>query len=249
MCPRATRVTPMTARLPPPRGARSLGGPGPSARHQRAIAIATRGVPDDAVSRSCERTPWVPRSAGSSSGPRQRMPRNSYLGPRGGPMRAPTDRPSGGTIDALVGTVIASRFFLEARIGRGSMGTVYRARHVRFGRLFAVKVPHPHLLADETVGRRFDREAALAGKLQHRNIVNVVEGGQTEAGMRYVVMDYIAGPTLGGLIERGPLRADHAIRLLQQLCDGLHHAHEVGLVHRDFKPDNVIVERVGHADE
>src|SRR5690242_7260772 len=114
------------------------------------------------------------------------MPRNSYLGPRGEPMRAPsTDRPSGGAIDALVGTVVAGRFFLEARIGRGSMGTVYRARHIRFGRLFAVKVPHPHLLASENVARRFDREAALAGKLQHRNIVNVVEGGQTDDGMRY----------------------------------------------------------------
>ncbi len=143
----------------------------------------------------------------------------------------------------LVGTTLADRYLIEERIGAGGMGEVYRARHVKFGKLFAVKVLHSRLLADPKVRKRFDREAELAGTLKHPNIVGVVDVGETAGGVRYMVMELAMGEPLSVVIATGPLPAPRAIAILRQLCDALHHAHDRGLVHRDFKPDNVIVER------
>lgn len=145
-------------------------------------------------------------------------------------------------MDLLVGKTFADRYLIEARLGAGAMGAVYRARHVKIGKSFAVKVLHPELLADAKLRRRFDREAELAGTLKHPNIVGVVDVGEAE-GMRYLVMELAVGEPLSELIARGPMPAERAVPILRQLCDALHHAHARGLVHRDFKPDNVIVER------
>ncbi|MGH2901181.1 MAG: protein kinase domain-containing protein, partial [Solirubrobacteraceae bacterium] len=81
--------------------------------------------------------------------------------------------------DSLIGHVVASRYQVEARLGHGAMGTVYRARHVKVGRAFAVKVLHPQFLTEDKARRRFAREAELAGSLQHPNIVSVVDAGET----------------------------------------------------------------------
>ena len=145
--------------------------------------------------------------------------------------------------DALIGEVLASRYRIEARLGGGGMGTVYRARHVKVGRPFAVKVMHRSLLADDRSRRRFQREAELAGTLRHANVVAVVDVGETPQGDRYIVMEFADGPPLTQLIEQGPIPGARMLRIAQQLCDGLEHAHERGMIHRDFKPDNIIVER------
>ena len=145
---------------------------------------------------------------------------------------------------ALVGEVLADRYRIDALLGAGAMGTVYRARHVKVGRPFAIKVLHRRLLADPKLLRRFDREAQIAGTLDHPNVVGVIDAGETRDGQRFLVMDLAEGETLGDLIFAGaPLPGPRVLRIAQQLCDGLEHAHERGLVHRDFKPDNVIITR------
>ena len=141
----------------------------------------------------------------------------------------------------LVGQVLDGRYRIEAYLGRGATGSVFRARHVRLPRQFAIKLLHPRLLSDPKVVRRFEREARLAGKLSHPNVVAVVDLGEAD-GVSYLVMDLAIGPRLSDLLVRGPLPPARAIRILHQLCDGLDHAHAQGLIHRDLKPDNVIVE-------
>jgi serine/threonine-protein kinase len=144
--------------------------------------------------------------------------------------------------EALVGTVFANRYEIEALLGEGGMGVVYRGRHVRIGRLFAIKVLHRRL-AHSKVIQRFEREAELAGRLSHPNVVPVVDLSTSEAGDLYLVMDFVEGPSLADLLAEAPMPAERVLHLARQLCDGLGHAHAMGLVHRDFKPENVIVAR------
>ena len=122
------------------------------------------------------------------------------------------------------------------------MGAVYRARHVKMHRAFAVKILHIDLLEDAKLQRRFQREAELAGTLSHPNIVRVADVGETFEGLHYIAMEYAEGPTLGEIIAaQAPIPAPRAIALVTQMLDGLYHAHKHGLIHRDFKPDNVII--------
>ena len=121
--------------------------------------------------------------------------------------------------DSLLGEVIASRYRIEARIGTGAMGTVYRARHIKLGRPFAVKLLRPTLLDNETIRRRFAREAELAGTLHHPSIVSMVDVGETPYGLHYLVMEYAAGETLYDLMVReAPLPGDRAVAIARQLA-------------------------------
>jgi serine/threonine-protein kinase len=147
-----------------------------------------------------------------------------------------------------VGDVL-DRYRLDAVLGSGSMGTVYRASHVKLRREVAIKVLRDDFVSDPTLLRRFQREAQLAGKLAHPNVISIIDFGEAN-GIHYLVMDLVQGPTLGDvLLREAPLATARCVRLIRQLCDGLAHAHNHGLVHRDFKPDNVIVERAGEPDE
>ncbi|MEO8699550.1 MAG: serine/threonine-protein kinase [Kofleriaceae bacterium] len=151
--------------------------------------------------------------------------------------------------DSLIGKTLASRYQVEHRLGRGAMGTVYKARHVKIGRPFAVKVLHPELFIDNKSLQRFEREAELAGRLHHPNVIGIVDVGETD-GMHYMVMDFVEGTNLATLIEReAPMPSQRIIQLCRQLLEGLFHAHEQGLIHRDLKPENVIVERDTHGAE
>jgi serine/threonine protein kinase len=150
--------------------------------------------------------------------------------------------------DKLIGQVLANRYQILHRLGEGAMGVVYKARHVKVGRSFAVKVLHARLLEDPKVALRFDREAELAGRLRHPNVVGVVDVGELD-GMRYMVMDFAEGPDLARLLVEAPMPAERIIRLVRQMLEGLYHAHEQGLIHRDFKPENVIIERDTHGAE
>ena len=146
--------------------------------------------------------------------------------------------------DPLVGAEIAGRYIIEALVGEGSMGLVYRARHVRLPRTFAVKVLFGDLAADPRMRIRFAQEATLASRLGHPNVVSVVDFGRSESGLLYLVMDYVEGEALGELVAReAPLDPLRALRIARQLAQGLAHAHEHGLVHRDFKPGNVVLEQ------
>jgi serine/threonine protein kinase len=141
----------------------------------------------------------------------------------------------------LVGKIIDGKYRIEAQLGSGSMGIVFRARHTRLLRQYAIKILHPRLLSDAKLRRRFTLEAELAARLSHPNVIGVTDMGELD-GHSFIVMDLGTGPTLGNLIEQGPFDPLRACRLIRQLCDGLAHAHVRGLIHRDLKPDNVIVE-------
>ena len=147
-----------------------------------------------------------------------------------------------GLTDPLIGRTLAELYVIESLIGEGAMGRVYRAHHrVLVNKRFAVKVLIGDLAASSQMRLRFAREAENASRLDHPNIVNITDFGQTEKGLHYLVMDLVEGTTLTQLIARGPLLIDRVIRIAHQLCEGLDHAHERGVIHRDFKSDNILV--------
>jgi len=130
------------------------------------------------------------------------------------------------------------------------MGTVYRARHVKFPRYFAIKVLHRSLMQNPKVVKRFEREAELAGRLRHTNVASVVDVGVTDDGLHFMAMEFAAGENLTALLsEEGQMSEARVLDLAKQMCAGLQHAHEVGLIHRDFKPENVIVEQLAGGRE
>lgn len=122
------------------------------------------------------------------------------------------------------------------------MGRVYLARHQRMSRHFAIKVLLGDHAAQRKMRQRFAHEAEAAGRLSHRNLISVVDHGETSDGLLYLVMDHVPGRELSQIIaDEAPLPADRVRRLLAQLCAGLAHAHDHGLIHRDFKGANVRV--------
>jgi len=126
--------------------------------------------------------------------------------------------------------------------GRGGMGVVYRAQHVHLGRTVALKLLNPELAASEEFRERFIREARAAAELEHPNIVPVYDAGEVE-GRLYLAMKFIEGTDLAHVLEeQGKLTPERAMPLLQQLADALDVAHAHGLIHRDVKPANALLE-------
>ena len=145
---------------------------------------------------------------------------------------------------SLVGSQLG-KYEIQAEIGRGGMGTVYRGYDRQLDRHVAVKVLAPHLLWEKAFVERFLREARAAARLKHPNIVTIHDVGQA-GGWYYFVMAYLEGQTLTQHVrQRGPLQPDEASAILRPLADALDYAHQRGLVHRDVKPDNIIVDREG----
>jgi serine/threonine-protein kinase len=149
----------------------------------------------------------------------------------------------------LRGQVVLERFLVEEELGSGAMGTVYRGRHVKLGRGVAIKVLHDDLVHDPTMLARFRREAQAAARLHHPNVSSVLDVGETPAGHQIMVMELVVGRSLGELMDDAPLAHGRIIHLVRQILIGLDHAHAAGLVHRDLKPDNVIVEHDDRGDE
>jgi serine/threonine-protein kinase len=127
------------------------------------------------------------------------------------------------------------------------MSVVYRALDHRLNRTVAIKVLRSQYAADESFLRRFEREAQSAGGLSHPNIVNVYDVGR-HGDIHYIVMEYIRGPSLKELIRRqGPFSVDGAVFIISQVASALDYAHQRGLIHRDIKPQNILVDREGNA--
>jgi len=147
---------------------------------------------------------------------------------------------------ALVGTTVLDKYVVEAALGSGAMGTVYRARHTRLARHVALKVMHDHLVPEPALLQRFYREAKAAARLQHPNVVPVLDVGETPDGKHVMVMELVEGTSLGELMETS-LPPARILAIIRELLLGLEHAHAAGLVHRDLKPDNVLVDRSGVA--
>ena len=140
-----------------------------------------------------------------------------------------------------VESVAGGRYRLERRLGHGGMASVYAARDTGLDRAVAVKLLAENLTGDEELRKRFLREARLAARLSHPNVVNVFDAGE-DYGRPYIVMELVDGETLA---ERGRVPPDEARRLAAQAARGLAHAHEAGLIHRDVKPGNLLLRRDG----
>ena len=150
------------------------------------------------------------------------------------------------------GEVLADRYRLEKRIGKGAMGQVYLASDTKFAsRKVAVKTVRQDILSSDDLQEgeaiaRFEREAQAAASIQHPNTVSVTDFGESTDGVFYLVMEYVEGETLHKLLRReGTLPVKRAVRLLRQIADGVGAAHDIGILHRDLKPANIFLMQTG----
>jgi serine/threonine-protein kinase len=147
----------------------------------------------------------------------------------------------------VVGEVIADRYELEELVGTGGMSSVFRAHDTLLERKVALKVLHEQYTSDEDYVERFRREARAVAGLSHPNIVTVIDRGEQD-GRQFIVFEYIDGESLKELVDRtGPLPVDQAVGLTLQIARALAFAHQQGLVHRDVKPQNVLLNDDGRA--
>src|SRR6266851_4130931 len=138
---------------------------------------------------------------------------------------------------------LGSSYTLEGEIGRGGMGVVFNARDERLKRQVAVKVLPPELAFREEIRLRFVREAETAARLSHPHIVPIHSVGESPDGLVYFVMAFVDGESLGAKLKRrGRLPPEEARRIMQETADALGAAHAFGIIHRDVKPDNILLE-------
>ena len=145
----------------------------------------------------------------------------------------------------MIGKVLDSRYELVEFIGKGGMALVYRALDKRTGHSVAVKILRPEFIQDAEFCSRFEREALTASKMSHHNIVNLLDVGQ-DNDIRYLVMEYVKGRTLKDVIrQKGALPPTVAAQIAIRILSALQHAHKNGIIHRDIKPQNILVNNEG----
>jgi hypothetical protein len=146
----------------------------------------------------------------------------------------------------LVGQVLDGRYRIEALLGHGGMGAVYRASHVHLEQQVAIKILRPHLAGDTVAARRLAREARGTYKLDTEHAIKVSDFGVTEGGLVYLVMELLEGRTVHAeLGADGPFAPARGVRVAAQVCDALAAAHRLNFIHRDIKPDNIMLIRRG----
>src|SRR5271156_1011517 len=150
-----------------------------------------------------------------------------------------------GKTDPMLGRVVAGRYRLEARAGEGGMGVVYRARHVLIDRVVALKLIRPDLRGETHLRAWMLREARAANRVDHAHIIDIHDIGETEEGELYLVMEYLVGTALSNELAKGPMPLARGIDILEQMCAALARAHDLGVVHRDLKSDNILLSTRG----
>src|SRR5580692_4079712 len=151
--------------------------------------------------------------------------------------RPPPAKPT----DPMIGRVVAGRYRLESRLGEGGMGIVYRARHVLIDRVVALKLIRPDLRGETHLRAWMLREARAANRVDHAHIIDIHDIGETEEGELYLVMEYLQGLPLSGELAKGPMPIQRAVDILEQMGAALARAHDLGVVHRDLKSDNILL--------
>jgi len=156
------------------------------------------------------------------------------------PVRAEESHPT----DPFIGKVLDSKYELLARLGAGGAGIVYRARRLHIGDEVAVKILNADYILDKTAAERFRREARSAAMIRHANVVTIHDFSESRlGGSAYIVMELVRGTSLREILNHdGRMMPERAVALMQDVCAGVAVAHRQGLVHRDLKPDNVIVQ-------
>lgn len=146
--------------------------------------------------------------------------------------------------DPLLGRILEGRYHLLSVLGRGGMGVVYLADHVRLRRRVAIKMLHPQLTGSQEVIQRFHREARAAAAVGNEHIVDVTDMGHLDDGSYYIVLEYLDGIDLAELVaSHGPLQMSRAAGIVAQICGALTEVHAAGIVHRDLKPENIFLIR------
>jgi len=160
-------------------------------------------------------------------------PESKFCGKCGTPLTSAGPKP---------GDIIADRYRVVAPIGRGAMGTVYRAEHVQISKVMAIKLLHRELQQNPENVARFHREAESASRLNHPNTVHVFDFGRTKSGSLYLVMEYVDGDDLAKVLDKdGPMPFGRVAYLCAQVAGSVEDAHAAGIVHRDLKPENVVI--------
>jgi eukaryotic-like serine/threonine-protein kinase len=145
------------------------------------------------------------------------------------------------TDDALIGTILAGKYRIDARLNEGGMGSVYKGMHVLMDKIVAIKVLRPSLAADEKIVARFSREARAASRISHPNAISITDIGE-DKGVVFLVMEFLSGKTLKHVVrEEGPLPLQRIVEITRQIGDALAAAHTQGVVHRDLKSDNIML--------
>jgi tetratricopeptide (TPR) repeat protein/predicted Ser/Thr protein kinase len=144
--------------------------------------------------------------------------------------------------EELVGTLLAERYEILALLGQGGMGAVYKARDTELERLVALKLIRADLASNPEILRRFKQELILAREVTHRNVIRIFDLGQAK-GFKFITMEFVEGRDLRAVLrERGKLPPDETVRIIAQVCRALESAHAAGVVHRDLKPQNIMLD-------
>jgi serine/threonine-protein kinase len=157
-------------------------------------------------------------------------------------MTDPGETPAAGPSPSLsVGDVVAERYRIDAVLGEGGMGIVYRAEHLHLHKAHALKVLLPEWSAMPEIVARFEREAITAGHIESPHVAAATDFGRLPDGSFFLVMELVAGRTLRSVLDGGALEPARALHILAGILSGLHAAHSAGVVHRDLKPENVML--------
>src|SRR5215510_7444209 len=143
--------------------------------------------------------------------------------------------------DPFVGKVIDGRYEIQARVGEGGMGVVYKSRQISIDRVIALKMLNAQMAGDPTWVQRFYNEAKACSRLQHPNTIRMFDFGQTSDGRLFMTMEFLDGVSLRAALQQGPLAPQRVVKILIQCCASLAEAHSIGIIHRDIKPDNVFL--------
>jgi serine/threonine protein kinase len=151
--------------------------------------------------------------------------------------RAPSEQGEG-----LIGTLLAERYEIIELLGQGGMGAVYKARDTELERLVALKLIRPELASNPEILRRFKQELILAREVTHRNVIRIFDLGQAK-GIKFITMEYVEGRDLRAVLrDRGNIPTDETVEIIAQVCRALEAAHAAGVVHRDLKPQNIMLD-------